>query len=233
MNNYTKEEINAKIEEDYQLLLKKLGENRLLGVFLVDSELVTIAISLPAIGDIAMNCAPTDTWIYSSTSGGCRLVDFRLIPELLCNKEDLISNIFFTENYKLSSLYKRLFTKLRSEMTSLKISDWLAGDNLNILAEWWSKIFDHYLQFRNGIQIQVFDSFTKTEEKALTYILDTIGAEGILSISQAIQGSGISRPVFTSLLDKLDRYQAAEVKNMGVKGTYIHLYDHILVKFEN
>jgi GTP-sensing pleiotropic transcriptional regulator CodY len=77
------------------------------------------------------------------------------------------------------------------------------------------------------------DSFTKTEEKALTYILDTIGAEGILSISQAIQGSGISRPVFTSLLDKLDRYQAAEVKNMGVKGTYIHLYDHILVKFEN
>ena len=85
----------------------------------------------------------------------------------------------------------------------------------------------------DALEVKEIEKTTKTEEKALTYILDTIGAEGILSISQAIQGSGISRPVFTSLLDKLDRYQAAEVKNMGVKGTYIHLYDHILVKFEN
>ena len=229
----TQQEINNKIKQDYELALKKFGEARVLGAFLIGPDLTTVVVYFPGVGDVAINCAPTNSWLYEAESGYCRLVDFRLIPELLCDRKDFISNIFFTQSCKLSSLYQKLFTALRDEMHSLKISDWLAGDNLNLLAEWWSKIFDRYLQFRGGVQFQVLDSFTKTEEKALTYILDTIGAEGILSISQAIQGSGISRPVFTSLLDKLDRYQAAEVKNMGVKGTYIHLYDHILVKFEN
>jgi GTP-sensing pleiotropic transcriptional regulator CodY len=108
----------------------------------------------------------------------------------------------------------------------------MEGNKLNIFAEWWGKIFDHYLQFRDGVQSKIFDSLTKTEEKALIFVLETIGDEGILSISEAIRQSGISRPVFTGLLDKLDRYKAAEIKNMGVKGTYINFYDHILSKFE-
>ena len=121
---------------------------------------------------------------------------------------------------------------MKTEVTAFSIADWTKGNQLNLFAEWWTKIFDHYLQFRDGVQTKIFNSLTKTEEKALVYILETIGDEGVLSISQAIQGSGISRPVFTGLLDKLDRYKAAEIKNMGVKGTYINFYDHILSKFE-
>ena len=85
---------------------------------------------------------------------------------------------------------------------------------------------------RDGIQEKLFSSLTKTEEKALIFVLETVGEEGNISISEAINKSGISRPVFTALFDKLDRYKGAEIKNQGVKGTYINFYDHVLSKFE-
>jgi GTP-sensing pleiotropic transcriptional regulator CodY len=107
-----------------------------------------------------------------------------------------------------------------------------ADDYQDLIAEGLLNIFNQYLTMRDGIQEKLFSSLTKTEEKALVYVLETIGEEGNISISTAIADSGISRPVFTSLFDKLDRYKGAEIKNQGVKGTYISFYDHVLSKFE-
>ena len=229
---YNNEQIKAKLEQDYQNSLKILGETRLLGTFLVGPDLETITLFFPTVQDIAINCAPLNSWLNQSDGGGNRWIDFRIVTDLLCTKFDFVANIFTTDTYILSPTYQKLFSKLRAEMTSMKVKDWMEGNHLNFLAEWWTKLFDHYLQFRDGVQTQIFDSLTKTEEKALIFVLETIGDEGVLSISEAIRQSGISRPVFTGLLDKLDRYKAAEIKNMGVKGTYINFYDHILSKFE-
>ena len=229
---YSNEQIKEKIEQDYQNALKILGETRLLGVFLVGPELETVTLFFPTVQDIAINCAPLNSSLNHDERGGNRWVDFRIVADILCSKNDFISNIFITDFFKLSPIYQKLFLKVRAEVSVMKIKDWMEGNHLNFIASWWEKLFDNYLQFRDGVQIQIFNSLTKTEEKALIYILESIGEEGVLSISQAIQGSGISRPVFTGLLDKLDRYKAAEIRNMGVKGTYINFYDHILSKFE-
>ena len=232
MITLTQEEINDIVEKDYQNSLKILGEMRLLGTFLVGPDYKTVTVFFPTVQDIAINCSPLNSWLNESEHGGNRWIDFRLVADLLCNKKDFISNIFFTESYMISPIYQKLFSKLKAEFATMRIADWMDGNNLNFLAEWWTKIFDHYLQFRDGVQEQLFSSLTKTEEKALIFILETIGDEGILSISTAIHDSGISRPVFNSLLDKLGRYKGAEIKNMGVKGTYINFYDHVLSKFE-
>lgn len=230
--NYTKEESTKKVEQDYQNSLKSIEEKRLLGTFLVGPNLTTITIFFPTTQDIAINCAPLNAWFNESENGGNRWIDFRLIIDLLCEKESFISNIFITDIYVLNPIYQKIFTKIRKEMTLFSIKDWLDGSNLNILSTLWTQLFEHYFQFREGVQDKIFNSFTKTEEKALIFCLEEIGDEGILSISEAIRKSGISRPVFTSMLDKLDRYKGAEIKNMGVKGTYINFYDHILSKFE-
>lgn len=229
---YNDEQINIKVEQDYQSAVKYFGEMRLLGTFLMGPELHTVSVFFPTVQDIAINCPPLKAWSYKSESGGHRWLDFRLVSDLLCEKDNRTLTIFFTKYFKISPTYQKLFSKMKTEVTAFSIADWTEGNQLNLFAEWWTKIFDHYLQFRDGVQTKIFNSLTKTEEKALVYILETIGDEGVLSISQAIQGSGISRPVFTGLLDKLDRYKAAEIKNMGVKGTYINFYDHILSKFE-
>ena len=227
MNILTKEEISAFVEQDYQNSVKALGETRLLGTFLVGPEYKTVTIFFPTIQDIAINCAPLNSWLNESEIRGNRWIDFRIIIDLLSQGGDYVSNIFSTEYFIISPTYQKLFSKAKKALADIRIKDYL-----NAFSEWWTKIFDHYLQFRDGVQDKIFESLTKTEEKALIYTLEEIGDEGILSISKAITCSGISRPVFTSMLDKLDRYNGAEIKNMGVKGTYINFHDHILSKFE-
>ena len=70
------------------------------------------------------------------------------------------------------------------------------------------------------------DNLTDNEYSALYHIRKEIGVEGNISVVKMIQKTNHSRPVFTSLLAKLEKYSVAEVKNQGVKGTYIKfLYD--------
>jgi hypothetical protein len=65
------------------------------------------------------------------------------------------------------------------------------------------------------------DSITDKENLALAGIRDEIGNEGYVSVVKMIQKTNISRPVFTSLLSKLQTFKVAVVENKGVKGTYI------------
>lgn len=72
---------------------------------------------------------------------------------------------------------------------------------------------------------------TQTERQALDIILDNIndGHEGNISISQLTNSSGISRPVFKNVLQKMKDNVVAEVENQGVKGTYVKVIDgHLL-----
>ena len=66
-----------------------------------------------------------------------------------------------------------------------------------------------------------YESITDKENLALVGIRDEIGNEGYVSVVKMIQKTNISRPVFTSLLGKLQTYKVAVVENKGVKGTYI------------
>lgn len=242
MKRLTQEEIKAIVEKDYQNALKQVGETRLLGVFFYGqanvnpayepSEVDTITIFFPTIQDIAINCSTLDSYFDRENGGRNYWVDFRLVVDFLYDSKKHMEDIFFTPIYQISSTYQKTFFKLKEKINSMKVSEWFPVHEANVLAEGWTRIFDHYLQFRDGVQDKIFDSLTKTEEKALIFCLEEIGDEGILSISEAIRKSGVSRPVFTSMLDKLARYKGAEVKNMGVKGTYINFHDHILSKFE-
>lgn len=70
---------------------------------------------------------------------------------------------------------------------------------------------------------EFFDSLTVNEVHAYESILEEIGADGAgnISIVKMIQRTNLSRPVFTSLLQKMEKYHIAIVKNQGVKGTHI------------
>ena len=72
-------------------------------------------------------------------------------------------------------------------------------------------------------------SLTLTEVDALDEIKDKIGNEGIISINSLSKETGISRPVFNNLLNKMSNTQVAEVQNMGAKGTYIKIINQKLL----
>ena len=73
-------------------------------------------------------------------------------------------------------------------------------------------------------------SLTFAENEALDKIIDKIHQEGIISINSLSRETGISRPVFNNLLNKLENAKLITVNNMGAKGTYIKFINNKLLK---
>lgn len=224
----TKEEIKKEIDRIY-LEQEKSGDTRqLLGVFALGAvnyggieniaDLQYCVILVPTLTEFACNCK-----FNIGRVEGNNYYTFCL-PALWDGlaQTAIIWDVMNTEYAAINPLYAKNTANLRK----IKSFDGTRlGEAIAAILKQCFALFD-------GEQDKLFSSLTKTEEKALIFCLEEIGDEGVLSISEAIKHSGISRPVFTSLLDKLDRYKGAEVKNMGVKGTYINFYDHVLSKFE-
>ena len=73
---------------------------------------------------------------------------------------------------------------------------------------------------------EFLNELTIPEKEALKTIMAEVSdGEGIVSISKAVNSSGLSRPVFKSLLTKMKDMEIAELTNMGVKGTHIKIID--------
>lgn len=79
----------------------------------------------------------------------------------------------------------------------------------------------------NKIRNDFFNALTETEKTAFQAIREQIGSSGNISIVKMIQKTGISRPVFTSLLQKMEKFNVAQIRNQGVKGTYIEIIEGI------
>lgn len=73
-----------------------------------------------------------------------------------------------------------------------------------------------------------FKALTVNEKTAFTAITEEIGSSGNISVVKMIQKTNLSRPVWTSLLQKMEKYGAATVKAQGVKGTYIEFREEVL-----
>lgn len=66
-----------------------------------------------------------------------------------------------------------------------------------------------------------YNKLTNKEIKAINSIIKTIQNEGDVSLSVLIAETGISRPVYISLLNKIKEYNMGDVVSRGVKGTHI------------
>ena len=65
-------------------------------------------------------------------------------------------------------------------------------------------------------------SLTDNEKIAYQAIKEQISSQnGYISVVKMIQKTNLSRPVFTNLLQKMEKFGIAQIKNCGVKGTYI------------
>jgi hypothetical protein len=244
----TNSEIWKRIEEDYKEVNKSFPSSRILGTFLLGNgnfgkaeelcEPRTVSIVFPTIENIATNGGYLRHANYNEFGARVEIIDFRELFDFIVDAQEDYAQIIFSDFLLINPMYKKTFEKMRLTVGAEYEHKWkqyLAWydneHNSERLVEQLTELLLQYFELRNGVSDELFKSLTKTEEKALIYILETIGDEGNISISAAISGSGISRPVFTSLFDKLDRYGGAEIKNQGVKGTYINFYDHVISKF--
>lgn len=91
-------------------------------------------------------------------------------------------------------------------------------------------LFTKFYNFEKLKNIDIYSTLTKTERAAARGIYAEIGGEGDISISKLIRATGISRPVFNSLLNTLATSHCAEIAAHGVKGMHIKFIDPILIQ---
>lgn len=100
----------------------------------------------------------------------------------------------------------------------------LSGD-----AEYLLPLINHALDEDIGFLVEdFFNAMTDNEKTAFSAITEEIGNSGNISVVKMIQKTGLSRPVFTSLLQKMEKYGVAQIKNQGVKGTNIILKEGVI-----
>ena len=81
---------------------------------------------------------------------------------------------------------------------------------------------------------EFLQNLTNPEKEALKVIMQNIeNGEGIVSISQAVTNSSLSRPVFKSVLNKMKDLEIAELTNMGVKGTHVKIIDGVFLNIDD
>lgn len=97
---------------------------------------------------------------------------------------------------------------------------------LDLIKQGVQEIFK--ISLTDAVQTEDFrNKLTDLEKQALVVILDNLadGYEGLISISQLVASSTISRPVFKNVLQKMKDNLIAEIENKGVKGTYVKIID--------
>lgn len=241
MSLFGRKEIETILNTDYRNALEQFGDDRLFGVFLYGKankdtvfnaiEIETVTIYFPSLEDIAINNTMSLNWNNTKLGNRNCQIDFRLIINLLNNKITHFDDIFSTYMYVINSKYQQGFNQLKKQVGLIDISKWFPLTSSNVLVTGWTKIFETYIQYQGNVQDEFFDNLTQTEEKALIFCLEEIGAEGDISIHQAVADSHISRTVFKSLIEKLNFYKAAEISGHGVRGTHIKFRDFILSRF--
>ena len=72
-----------------------------------------------------------------------------------------------------------------------------------------------------------YNALTVNEKQAFLAIREEINYSGNISIVKMIQKTSLSRPVWNSLLTKMEKFGIARVQNQGVKGTHIEISKEI------
>lgn len=77
---------------------------------------------------------------------------------------------------------------------------------------------------------EFLQTLTAKEKIALECLVSSLDeGEGNVSIVKMVDKAGVSRPVFMGLIQKMKDHKIAEIKNMGVKGTYFHIFNQRLI----
>lgn len=223
------------------LITKVINKNLIFGAFTYDkvnygfakdnNDVKIYLYYIPSIDDICFQKNIND--INNLKIENITFFDIRKI--LMYYQEDRhIFESLFSKYYLINPKYQEIYNKYfkREKIVGGKKvgKDWIIKDGYYISL---TNIRKGILELvENSIIVNpiktndIEEKFTKTEEKALNVILNELGEkkEGNISISNLIEKSKISRPVFKNTLLKLEKNELAKIDNQGTKGTYIRFY---------
>lgn len=193
------DKIQEEIIEQYNTQVETLGEKRVFGV--IHTENKNIIIIIPT---------QEELWLPVENKEDSIVQDIRIFFSTLLKCDLLNINFLYNGARCINPLYKNNFENL------------LKTEDLNIIKQNIQEIIVKS-QTSEKEEIKFFKCISEMEKKAFCLIQEKINNKdnNLVSISEMIKETNISRPVFRSLLSKMEKYNIAEIENKGVKGTYI------------
>lgn len=223
------------------LITKVINKNLIFGAFTYDkvnygfakdnNDVKIYLYYIPSIDDICFQKNIND--INNLKIENITFFDIRKILMYYQEDRHIFESLFskyYLINPKHQEIYNKYFKKEKIVGGKKVGKDWIIKDGYYISL---TNIRKGILELvENSIIVNpiktnnIEEKFTKTEEKALNVILNELGEkkEGNISISNLIEKSKISRPVFKNTLLKLEKNELAKIDNQGTKGTYIRFY---------
>jgi len=207
-----------KIEEFYNEMINKYGENRILwvagigpGIFNQDMEGIT---------DVSACILPTEDELYN-TYPNSNYFDIRYLVDGIKSKSSEWIELILSPYKTINPKYKEILNKnlfINKELLFLSNNEKILIELKKSIKQIIISSFELPTQEQELIKI-----LTKTELIILKNIIKDFNGEkeGDIKVSQATEQYKISTAVFRTLFYKLKEYKVAEIDSRGVKGTHI------------
>lgn len=208
-----------RIEEFYNEMINKYGDNRVLwvagigpGIFKHDTEGIT---------DVSACILPAEDELYN-TYPNSNYFDIRYLVNGIQSKSSEWIELILSPYKIINSKYEEILNKnlfINKELLYLSNNE----DLINKLKKSVKQIIISSFEMPSQEQ-ELINILTKTELKILKNIIKDFDEEkeGDIKVSQATESYKISTAVFRTLFYKLKQYKVAEIDSRGVKGTHIN-----------
>lgn len=204
-------EKDLKLQRIYDYAITRYGEDSVLGVFVNNDPWNKtskyILVLIPTLEELCFTDMCTTIEIDKIVFQGMDITNF-----VHCVK-------YNTEEMLLNTQYHHMYEHFFKD-----------ADNNELIKQGVIYFIRERMESTNNYKT-FSKSLTFAEIDALEKIIDTIGGiQGIVSINSLSKETGISRPVFNNLLNKMENTKVAIIQNMGAKGTYIKFINQTLLK---
>lgn len=207
-----------KIEEFYNDMIEKYGENRLLWVAGVGSGIFSL--DMEDITEVSACILPTESELYNIYPNS-NYFDIRYLAYGIQHKSSEWIELILSPYKIINPKYEEILNKylfINKELLFLSNNEEILNELKKSIKQIIISSFEIPTQEQELINI-----LTKTEIKVLNNIIKDFNEEkeGDIKVSQATEIYKISTVVFRTLFYKLKQYKVAEVDSRGVKGTHI------------
>jgi ribosomal protein S25 len=209
MNSTNKELIFEELKKNYDYVSSIYEEDAILGIFIYGEKTPSIkVVVIPSLEELC----------FGKIGGLIHKDNNTIIIEDICT---FASSYEF---YKMISTDLVIFNPIYLDLITSFIQN-KKNEDIKEVKTGVLEVIKRRIENDKNIQLDL----TFSEKNALEEIYKKVGKEGIISINTLSKTTGISRPVFNNLLNKLENTNSAIVKNMGAKGTYIKIINQKII----
>lgn len=214
------EVITKELEKEYEILINKYGENRILLIAAIGEIMYNISNKY----DILCIYIPTEDELYniSYINKDNNIIDIRELCHLINNKDDRLIKLTLTKYKIINNKYENYINNnFFSYLQILLLEN--NNDILNNFKLLIKEIIKINIECNNSKEEELYNILTKTEKKVLEIIIKLFNNtnEGDIRVNQLTLEYNISTSVFRTLFYKIKEYNIASIDSRGVKGTHI------------